>query len=466
MKLYTGLLQRIPWQRLAFVLAFLSFAPMPVRACTIFVLTDTNRALFCNNEDWSNPKTRIWFLPAGEGYYGAVYVGFDNGFAQGGLNTEGLAYDWVAGFKDKWEPDSHLPLARGNSGQRMLETCATVNDAIAFYRSHREPEFHRARILVADKTGASVIIGAKDGKLLVEQENQCRGFGYGRQTLDTALAKRPESTVANGFNILRDCRQKGQYATKYSNIYDLKSGDIFLYPLPDRDDEVKLNLAAELKKGSHYYDMPQIQEQLAQAPRPLPTRMKRFPIDEFKPIPDKEPEVTAHLRAMIQDAIEDTMHADDYTAEAWKVLLPKQKEIQANAKRLGDFISVALVERGETNGQHSYRYRLEFANATVLEHFVLDREGKLAIGGAELVDWRPGALPPEAPAIAMAGIGVVLGVEGENLIIKDIVPDSPAAARKDIHAGDRIIAIAQGQEPAVPVQVGNLAQTVALIRGP
>ena len=61
------------------VLAFLSFTSAPVYACTIFVLTDTNQALFCNNEDWSNPKTRTWFLPAGDGYYGVVYVGFDNG---------------------------------------------------------------------------------------------------------------------------------------------------------------------------------------------------------------------------------------------------------------------------------------------------------------------------------------------------------------------------------------------------
>jgi hypothetical protein len=82
--------------------------------------------------------------------------------------------------------------------------------------------------------------------------------------------------VTNGFKILRDCRQKGPYATKYSNVYDLKSGDIFLYPLPDRDDEVKLNLAVELKKGGHYYDMPQIHEQLTQAPEPLAAQYETF----------------------------------------------------------------------------------------------------------------------------------------------------------------------------------------------
>lgn len=48
---------------------------VPVHACTIFVLTDTNRVLFCNNEDGPALKTRIWFVPAGPKHYGAAYVG-------------------------------------------------------------------------------------------------------------------------------------------------------------------------------------------------------------------------------------------------------------------------------------------------------------------------------------------------------------------------------------------------------
>jgi hypothetical protein len=285
-------------------------------------------------------------------------------------------------------------------------------------------------------------------------------------TLKTLLALYPEATVTNGFSILRNCRQKGQFATKYSNVYDLKTGDIFLYPFPARDDEVKFNLAVELKKGGHYYDMPQIREQLTQAPRPLLLNMKRFPLDEFKPIPDNEPEVTAHLRAMIQDAIEGTQRADDYTAEMWKEVLPKQKEIQAATKRLGDFVSFILVDRSDADGQRSYRYRLEFKNATVLQRFVLDGRNKFAAGGADALEWKPSAKAAEAPSDTIAGIGVVLGVEGQSIIVRGIVPDSPAAAQKNIHVGDRITAVAQDKESAVPVRSGQLAQAVALIRGP
>ncbi len=465
MKLHLNLRAGIPaWGR-ALILAGLVLAPRPAPACTIFVLTDTNRALFCNNEDWSDPKTRIWFLPAGDGYHGAVYVGFDNGWAQGGMNTEGLAFDWVAGYAESWRPDSRLPDARGNSSQRMIETCATINDAIAFYRAHREPGFWRAKILVADRTGASVIIGAKDGKLQVENENQCRGFGFGHQTLELALAKHPEPTVPQGFKILRDCRQTGDYATKYSNIYDLKSGDIFLYPFPDRDDEVKLSLAVELKKGAHYYEMPKIKEQLDQAPLPLPVNMRRFPLDEFKPIPDQEPEVTARLQAMIQNAAKGALQADDYTPEEWKDLWPKQQQIQADLKRLGDLASMTLVDRSDEKGQQSYRYRLDFAQATVLERFILDDRNKLAGGGSEFVEWKPGANVLEAPSASIVGIGVALDMEGQNLVVKAILPGSPAAAQKEIHVGDRIIAVTQEAGPAVPVQSGKAAQAIALIRG-
>jgi tRNA A-37 threonylcarbamoyl transferase component Bud32 len=82
-------------------------------------------------------------------------------------------------------------------------------------------------------------------------------------------------------------------------------------------------------------------------------------------------------------------------------------------------------------------------NTTVLQHFVL-----------------------ETPDAAISGIGVALRVDGVNIVVQEIIPGSPAAVQKDIHVGDRIIAVAQDTGPAVPVQGGQLAQAVALIHGP
>jgi len=63
-----------------------------------------------------------------------------------------------------------------------------------------------------------------------------------------------------------------------------------------------------------------------------------------------------------------------------------------------------------------------------------------------------------------AGIGVELRVAGQSVVVSRIVPDTPAAAQKDLHVGDRIIAVTQDRGPAVQVQ--NLMQMVRSIRGP
>jgi hypothetical protein len=450
----------------AFILACGLFTFTRMSACTIFVLTDTNHAFFCNNEDWSDPQTRIWFLPAGEGYYGAVYVGFENGYAQGGLNTEGLSFDWVAGYTEKWEWDSKLPEVRYNSGQRMLETCSTIEQAVAFFRNHFEAGFWRAKILVAARSGASVIIGARDGQLVVEPADRCRGFGYGQRPLDLVLAKNPQITAGEGFKILKACRQGGDYATKYSNVFDLKSGDVFLYPFPDRDDEVQLNLAAELKKGAHYYEMPKIRDQLSRAPRPLPLNMERLPVDKYKPLPDREPEVTAHVRAMISDAGKGTAHPEDFTPDFWKQIAPKQKEGQDSVRRLGDLMKMELVDRSDEAGQRVYRYRMEFANAIVLQRIVFNAQNQVVTNGTEAAEMKQHALMPPAQDIKpLIGIGVSLRVAGDYVVIQDILPGSPAAALKDIHTGDRILAIAQGDGPAVDAKNMPSDKVIGLIRG-
>jgi hypothetical protein len=67
---------------------------------------------------------------------------------------------------------------------------------------------------------------------------------------------------------------------------------------------------------------------------------------ESKPIPDQEPNVTAHFRAMIQDVMNGTMRSDDYTPELWQQLSPIQKDIQSDMQnKQGELISMTLIDR-------------------------------------------------------------------------------------------------------------------------
>lgn len=364
----------------------LLFIAVPASACTIFVLTDAQRTLFFNNEDYSNPATRMWFLPAGKGYFGCAYVGFDDGWAQGGVNTKGLAFDWVAGFDEKWVPPSTMKRVQGNPSERMLETCATVDEAIAFYQKNLEPSFSYAKILIADKTGASVIIGAENGKLHIDRSSHSRGFGYGGQTLSKLLSTAPKPTLANGIPILQACLQEGTYATKYSTVYDLRMGEISLFSLANNQEEVKLNLANELAKGGHYYKIPEIREELAQAPMPLLPLMKRFLWEGYPPIANSDPAITQRIKSILERVAQGRLQEDDFTPEFWKGISAAQQESQAELAKLGKLLSLTLLERQKTANQSSYLYCIDFENATVLQRFTLDGQNRVAMIQSEAAE--------------------------------------------------------------------------------
>ena len=119
--------------KVSILLFSISFPFYTSNACTIFTLSNSPKIFFGNNEDSSLPKTRIWFIPAGKNFHGCMYVGYHNGWGQGGLNEKGLSYDWVSGYQSNYAPSPDLRKIFGNPSERMLETCATVDEAILFW---------------------------------------------------------------------------------------------------------------------------------------------------------------------------------------------------------------------------------------------------------------------------------------------------------------------------------------------
>jgi thiol-disulfide isomerase/thioredoxin len=64
-----------------------------------------------------------------------------------------------------------------------------------------------------------------------------------------------------------------------------------------------------------------------------------------------------------------------------------------------------------------------------------------------------------------AGIGIALGVADGALYVSKVMPDSPAAASKQIHEGDRLLAVGQGEDPAVSLVGKTMEECVLLVRG-
>jgi thiol-disulfide isomerase/thioredoxin len=65
-----------------------------------------------------------------------------------------------------------------------------------------------------------------------------------------------------------------------------------------------------------------------------------------------------------------------------------------------------------------------------------------------------------------AGIGVSWARRNGRLFVSRVLPNTPAARSGEIHAGDRLIAIAQQNQQPVDVQGMRIEQVVPLIRGP
>lgn len=226
-------------------------------ACTIFSITKQNTIYFCNNEDWSDYNTRLWVRPSNDNTYGAIFWGFSNYWAQGGMNEEGLSWDWTAGYKvDDWKPDPNKPTYDGNLTQKILEECATVDEALPYYTQYNEQSFSYARTLLTDKLGNSAIVGWKDGKLMIERGvGEYQVMGYGLSKAKALLDQNVPVTIDYLASILDSAHQEGRYPTQYSNINDVKNGIVYVFYRQNFEEFITIHVHDELGKGSRNYDL-------------------------------------------------------------------------------------------------------------------------------------------------------------------------------------------------------------------
>jgi thiol-disulfide isomerase/thioredoxin len=75
------------------------------------------------------------------------------------------------------------------------------------------------------------------------------------------------------------------------------------------------------------------------------------------------------------------------------------------------------------------------------------------------------AVASSACAQQISGIGAALAKEGDSLMVKQILPDSPTARSNALQVGDRVLEIGEMDRPAVQTDRLKLEEAVALIRG-
>jgi predicted choloylglycine hydrolase len=248
----------LPWQELV--------------ACTIVTMAKGDRVLIGNNEDWTDTWTKMWFYPAANGEYGRVCFGFTRDFsmAQGGINDQGLFLDANALSPTGWQPDPKKPLFEDGINDYILAHCATVDDAIAFFKKY-SVFLGGGKFVIADARGGSIVVEWAEGADRISKRN---GF-YQISTNIPQWNIVPGKVVDERFNIaeqvildrnevsvpvvravLAATHKEWAYPTIYSYIGDLKNLKVYVYNFHNFEEAYEFDLATELKKGKKAHDIP------------------------------------------------------------------------------------------------------------------------------------------------------------------------------------------------------------------
>jgi len=254
------------------ILALIVTVVQSSHACTIVMASKDGVVLAGNNEDWKDPFTSIWFIPASEDEYGRVCFGFGNSMQnpQGGMNEHGVFIDANALAPTGWKAEEGKPTFTGHLINHILAHCANAEDAIAFFEKYNFSALARAKFPIADASGASIVVEWGQGKLqiirnsdwylistnFVQTNFKPEDYPCNRYKLADQIFKNADKlTVAVIQEILSATHAEGDYPTNYSNICDLKNGIVYLYNFHNFENVLTINLKEELKKGKRIQEI-------------------------------------------------------------------------------------------------------------------------------------------------------------------------------------------------------------------
>jgi hypothetical protein len=227
--------------------------------CTMFSFQEGNINYFGNNEDWSDDNPIIGFSKADANNFGFVWLGFSNGWAQGGMNEAGLCFDWYAGYSTNWTADPSKPNFNGDMCKEILRKCTTVEEVFEYYRKYNEPAFLHARPMYIDRDGNSIILKWLYGQVQVEYKSgNYQLQGAKATTIRPMLEGQVQITLPYMANVLDKAHQEGDYPTQYSNIFDTYNSKVYLFTSFNYSQCILIDLKTELGKGSAIYNIKEL----------------------------------------------------------------------------------------------------------------------------------------------------------------------------------------------------------------
>lgn len=244
----------------------------PGRGCTTVYATDGRQMLGGNNEDSGEPLTKVWFVPATEGTFGLVLFGYGNYRAQGGMNDQGLFFDFLSVSKELPIPlEGKQPYTGTNFlVYDAMARCATVACVVGMFEKYYDADTWAMQAFFGDATGESAIV---EPQAILRQRGgyqvatnfyqstvppEQRAAACPRyKTASEMLSGSPALSVEYMRDVMAAVHQDERRSpTVYTNVYDLKNRKVYLYYFYDYEHVAVIDLKEELAKGAHAYDLP------------------------------------------------------------------------------------------------------------------------------------------------------------------------------------------------------------------
>lgn len=259
------------------------------QSCTIMYASDGEQALGGNNEDWNNPFTKIWFLPAKAGKYGRVYFGFDSFMPQGGMNDQGLFFDAAVAETINVPYDSGKLDFEGSLMLKVMAECGSVDEALKLFEEYNVSGNWNGQYLIGDKYGHSAIIEPQTilkktdryqiATNFYQSKKDPEEYTCDRYRIANEIFEKSEEISVDLFRRILDAvhyESESRAETLYSNIYDLKNGQIYLYHFHNFHNVFVLDLKEELRKGVHFYNLPSLFPKTFAAERYMKDKSEKF----------------------------------------------------------------------------------------------------------------------------------------------------------------------------------------------
>lgn len=106
----------------------------------------------------------------------------------------------------------------------------------------------------------------------------------------------------------------------------------------------------------------------------------------YKPIADRESEVTARFFDVLRRSNEGGLRPDEFTPAVWSYIDLHAEQMRKDMAAIGIIEKLTLVERREQDGNRSYRYQARFKRTAMIFHFMLTKDDRIAVMTPEEVN--------------------------------------------------------------------------------